>query len=107
METPIGDDGDSTLADFLADPSRASAADEAVAHDLAVKMRALLDRLSPREAKVLRMRFGIDERCEHTLEQVGAAFGVTRERARQIEATALKKLMHPGRLHSLRGFLES
>jgi RNA polymerase primary sigma factor len=106
IETPIGDEGGSTLADFLADPSRASAADEAAANDLAMKIRTVLDRLSPREAKVLRMRFGIGEKSEHTLEQVGAAFGVTRERIRQIESIALKKLMHPKRSGELRSLLE-
>jgi RNA polymerase primary sigma factor len=106
IESPVGDDGDSKLGDFVADAASVSAADEAVAGDLAVKVRALLGRLTPREAKVLRMRFGIDERGEHTLEQVGAAFGVTRERARQIEAAALKKLLRRGRADDLRSFLE-
>jgi RNA polymerase primary sigma factor len=106
IDTPIGDEGDSTLADFLSDASRVSAADEASAHDLAVKVRGVLDRLSPREAKVLRMRFGIGEKSEHTLEQVGAAFGVTRERIRQIESVALKKLMHSRRSGELRSLLE-
>jgi RNA polymerase primary sigma factor len=106
METPLGAEDDSTLGDLLPDPSPVSAADEVIANELAAKMRALLDRLSPREAKVLRMRFGIGGRGEHTLEQVGAAFGFTRERARQIEAAALKKLLRPGRSRDLRGFLD-
>jgi RNA polymerase primary sigma factor len=106
MEAPIGEDGDSSVGDFIEDPSALSPADSAVANHLAARMRSVLDRLSPREAKVLRMRFGIGEKSEHTLEQVGAAFGVTRERIRQIEAAALKKLMRRGRSEDLRSFLE-
>jgi len=106
IDSPRGEDGDATLGDFVADTASVSAADEAAAGDLSVKVRALLGRLSPREAKVLRMRFGIDERAEHTLEEVGAVFGVTRERIRQIEVAALKKLLRPGRAHDLRSFFE-
>jgi len=106
IDSPRGEDGDATLGDFVADTASVSAADEAAAGDLSVKVRALLGRLSPREAKVLRMRFGIDARAEHTLEEVGAVFGVTRERIRQIEVAALKKLLRPGRAHDLRSFFE-
>jgi RNA polymerase primary sigma factor len=107
MDAPVGDEGDTTLSDFVENPEEVSAADVTAASDLAEKVRGVLDRLSPREAKILRMRFGIGEKSEHTLEQVGAAFGVTRERIRQIEAAALKKLMRPGRSGDLRSFLDN
>jgi RNA polymerase primary sigma factor len=106
LDAPVGAEADARLADFVEDHTAVSASDSAIASDLAGKMHAMLDALTPREAKILRMRFGIGEQGEHTLEQVGAAFGVTRERIRQIEAQALKKLMRPSRSASLRSFLD-
>jgi RNA polymerase primary sigma factor len=107
LDTPVGVDSESSLGDFIEDHSIVSAAESAIGTDLADKTRKMLEALSPREAKVLRMRFGIGEKSEHTLEQVGAVFGVTRERNRQIEAKALKKLMRSGRSHGLQNLLES
>ncbi|MGZ3440222.1 MAG: sigma-70 family RNA polymerase sigma factor, partial [Polyangia bacterium] len=107
LDTPIGLESDSKLGDFIEDHSAVSASETAIATDLAQKTRKMLAALTPREAKILRMRFGIGEKSEHTLEQVGAIFGVTRERIRQIEAKALKKLMRSGRSNQLQGFLES
>jgi RNA polymerase primary sigma factor len=93
LETPLASDEDATIGQFLVDQSRPSASDSAITNQLAEKVRKLLEGLSPREAKVLRMRFGIEERTEHTLEQVGNAYGLTRERIRQIEEKALRKLL--------------
>jgi RNA polymerase primary sigma factor len=101
LDTPVGSEGDSFLGDFIEDHTVVSASDTAITSDLNAKTRKLLEALSPREARVLRMRFGIGERGEHTLEQVGAMFGVTRERIRQIEAKALKKLMRSKHSRSL------
>lgn len=106
METPIGDDEDSHLGDFLVDTSTYSPLDEATNEGLAAAIRGVLQNLTEREAKVLRMRFGIDMNTDHTLEEVGKQFDVTRERIRQIEAKALRKLRHPSRSEQLRSFME-
>ncbi|HEY5622501.1 MAG TPA: RNA polymerase sigma factor RpoD [Gammaproteobacteria bacterium] len=105
METPIGDDEDSHLGDFIEDAEVASPIDSATAEGLKETTHAVLAGLTPREAKVLRMRFGIDMNTDHTLEEVGKQFDVTRERIRQIEAKALRKLRHPSRSDQLRSFL--
>jgi len=106
METPIGDDDDSHLGDFIEDISTVSPSDAAVNASLRDVCKDILDTLTPREAKVLRMRFGIEMNTDHTLEEVGKQFDVTRERIRQIEAKALRKLRHPSRSEKLRSFLE-
>jgi RNA polymerase primary sigma factor len=105
METPIGDDEDSHLGDFIEDTSASSPIDSATEEGLRETTHAVLAGLTPREAKVLRMRFGIDMNTDHTLEEVGKQFDVTRERIRQIEAKALRKLRHPSRSDQLRSFL--
>ena len=105
METPIGDDEDSQLGDFIEDTSVSSPIDQATVESLRETTHAVLAQLTPREAKVLRMRFGIDMNTDHTLEEVGKQFDVTRERIRQIEAKALRKLRHPSRSEQLRSFL--
>jgi len=105
METPIGDDEDSHLGDFIEDPVVASPVDSATSSGLKETTGEVLAGLTPREAKVLRMRFGIDMNTDHTLEEVGKQFDVTRERIRQIEAKALRKLRHPSRSDQLRSFL--
>ncbi|TQV64316.1 MAG: RNA polymerase sigma factor RpoD [Halothiobacillaceae bacterium] len=107
METPIGDDEDSHLGDFIEDTSVISPLDSATNAGLAEAVRDVMASLTPREAKVLRMRFGIDMNTDHTLEEVGKQFDVTRERIRQIEAKALRKLRHPSRSELLRSFLEA
>ncbi len=106
METPIGDDEDSHLGDFIEDTSILSPVDAAAMEGLREATQDVLSGLTPREAKVLRMRFGIDMNTDHTLEEVGKQFDVTRERIRQIEAKALRKLRHPSRSEQLRSFLE-
>ena len=106
METPIGDDEDSHLGDFIEDTSIESPVDAATGTGLHETVRDVLGGLTPREAKVLRMRFGIDMNTDHTLEEVGKQFDVTRERIRQIEAKALRKLRHPSRSEQLRSFLD-
>ena len=106
METPIGDDDDSHLGDFIEDASTVAPVDAAVNASLRDVCKDVLDTLTPREAKVLRMRFGIEMNTDHTLEEVGKQFDVTRERIRQIEAKALRKLRHPSRSEKLRSFLE-
>ncbi len=106
METPIGDDDDSHLGDFIEDLSTVAPSDAAVNASLRDVCKDVLDTLTPREAKVLRMRFGIEMNTDHTLEEVGKQFDVTRERIRQIEAKALRKLRHPSRSEKLRSFLE-
>ncbi|WGL15819.1 RNA polymerase sigma factor RpoD [Microbulbifer bruguierae] len=106
METPIGDDEDSHLGDFIEDQNQASPVDTATATGLHDATRSVLAGLTAREAKVLRMRFGIDMNTDHTLEEVGKQFDVTRERIRQIEAKALRKLRHPSRSEHLRSFLD-
>jgi RNA polymerase primary sigma factor len=105
METPIGDDEDSHLGDFIEDASVSSPIDSATVESLKETTHSVLAGLTPREAKVLRMRFGIDMNTDHTLEEVGKQFDVTRERIRQIEAKALRKLRHPSRSEQLRSFL--
>jgi len=106
METPIGDDEDSHLGDFIEDPNVESPIDAATMEGLKESTKEILSGLTPREAKVLRMRFGIDMNTDHTLEEVGKQFDVTRERIRQIEAKALRKLRHPSRSEKLGSFLE-
>ena len=106
METPIGDDEDSHLGDFIEDANIESPVEAASGVGLSEATREILASLTPREAKVLRMRFGIDMNTDHTLEEVGKQFDVTRERIRQIEAKALRKLRHPTRSEQLRSFLE-
>ena len=107
METPIGDDDDSHLGDFIEDSVTVAPAEAAIYAGLREATNEVLDTLTPREAKVLRMRFGIDMNTDHTLEEVGKQFDVTRERIRQIEAKALRKLRHPTRSERLKSFLES
>jgi len=106
METPIGDDEDSHLGDFIEDANVLSPVEAATVEGLREATREVLATLTPREAKVLRMRFGIDMPTDHTLEEVGKQFDVTRERIRQIEAKALRKLRHPNRSEQLRSFLD-
>ena len=106
METPIGDDEDSHLGDFIEDANIASPVDSATGTGLTGTVQGVLSGLTPREAKVLRMRFGIDMNTDHTLEEVGKQFDVTRERIRQIEAKALRKLRHPTPSEQLRSFLD-
>ncbi|SJL84997.1 RNA polymerase sigma factor RpoD [Vibrio palustris] len=106
METPIGDDEDSHLGDFIEDTTLELPLDSATSTSLRGATRDVLSGLTPREAKVLRMRFGIDMNTDHTLEEVGKQFDVTRERIRQIEAKALRKLRHPSRSETLRSFLD-
>jgi RNA polymerase primary sigma factor len=106
METPIGDDEDSHLGDFIEDTTIALPANCATSESLKNATNDVLEGLTAREAKVLRMRFGIDMNTDHTLEEVGKQFDVTRERIRQIEAKALRKLRHPSRSEQLRSFLD-
>ncbi|TCJ97891.1 RNA polymerase RpoD-like sigma 70 subunit [Volucribacter psittacicida] len=106
METPVGDDDDSHLGDFIEDNTLELPLDSATAQSLRAATHEVLEGLTPREAKVLRMRFGIDMNTDHTLEEVGKQFDVTRERIRQIEAKALRKLRHPSRSETLRSFLD-
>lgn len=105
LETPVGDD-DATLGDMIEDASASSPAEAAIRVNLRAAIDEALDALSPREAKVLRMRFGLDMATDHTLEEVGKQFDVTRERIRQIESKAMRKLLHPSRADKLRAFLE-
>jgi len=107
METPIGDDDDSHLGDFIEDSATLAPADAAMYSSLRGVTKEILDTLTTREAKVLRMRFGIEMNTDHTLEEVGKQFDVTRERIRQIEAKALRKLRHPSRSDKLRSFLDT
>jgi RNA polymerase primary sigma factor len=107
METPIGDDDDSHLGDFIEDQATMAPSDAAIYTSLRDATKEVLDTLTPREAKVLRMRFGIEMNTDHTLEEVGKQFDVTRERIRQIEAKALRKLRHPSRSERLRSFLDN
>jgi len=106
METPIGDDDDSHLGDFIEDTNTLAPAEAALHGSMRDVVKDVLDSLTPREAKVLRMRFGIEMSTDHTLEEVGKQFDVTRERIRQIEAKALRKLRHPSRSDKLKSFLE-
>jgi RNA polymerase primary sigma factor len=107
METPIGDDDDSHLGDFIEDQATLAPADAAMYSSLRGVTKEILDTLTTREAKVLRMRFGIEMNTDHTLEEVGKQFDVTRERIRQIEAKALRKLRHPSRSDKLRSFIDT
>ena len=107
METPIGDDDDSHLGDFIEDQANTAPIEAAMQAGLRDVVKDILDGLTPREAKVLRMRFGIEMNTDHTLEEVGKQFDVTRERIRQIEAKALRKLRHPTRSDKLRSFIDS
>jgi RNA polymerase primary sigma factor len=107
LETPIGEEDDSHLGDFIEDKSIVSPVDAVINRNLADQTRKVLATLTPREEKVLRMRFGIGEKSDHTLEEVGQDFEVTRERIRQIEAKALRKLRHPSRAKKLKPFVEN
>jgi RNA polymerase primary sigma factor len=107
METPIGDDDDSHLGDFIEDQANTAPMDAAMQAGLREVVKEILDSLTPREAKVLRMRFGIEMSTDHTLEEVGKQFDVTRERIRQIESKAVRKLKHPSRSDKLRSFIDS
>ncbi|WP_241026574.1 MULTISPECIES: RNA polymerase sigma factor RpoD [Burkholderia] len=106
LETPVGDDADATLGDMIEDVSASSPAEAAIHANMRAAIDEALSGLSPREAKVLRMRFGLDTNSDHTLEEVGKQFDVTRERIRQIESKAMRKLMHPSRADKLKPFLE-
>ncbi len=106
MESPVGDDGDAQLGDFIEDRSTATPEDAAVDASMRLAINEVLDALPPREAKILRMRYGLDTVSEHTLEEVGKQFEVTRERIRQIESKVLLKLRHPGRSEKLRAFID-
>ena len=106
LETPIGEEEDSHLGDFIEDKRSQSPLESAINYDLQDQVRRVLQTLTPREEKVLRRRFGIGEAADHTLEEVGQEFDVTRERIRQIEAKALRKLRHPSRSKRLKSFVE-
>jgi RNA polymerase primary sigma factor len=107
LETPIGEEEDSHLGDFIEDKKIMSPSDAVINLDLSEQTRKVLATLTPREEKVLRKRFGIGEKADHTLEEVGKVFDVTRERIRQIEAKALRKLRHPSRSRKLKAFVEN
>jgi RNA polymerase primary sigma factor len=107
LETPIGEEEDSHLGDFIEDKAVTSPSEAVISNNLAEQTRKVLATLTPREEKVLRMRFGIGEKSDHTLEEVGQDFEVTRERIRQIEAKALRKLRHPSRSKRLKSFVEN
>jgi RNA polymerase primary sigma factor len=107
LEAPIGEEEDNHYGDFLEDKTRGAPVDIVANQSLSDQTRKVLATLTPREEKVLRMRFGIGEKTDHTLEEVGQSFDVTRERIRQIEAKALRKLRHPCRSKKLKAFIES
>jgi RNA polymerase primary sigma factor len=106
LETPIGEEESSHLGDFIEDKAVASPSDAAINLDLKEQTASLLKTLTPREERIIKMRFGLEDGSEHTLGEVGQSFAVTRERIRQIEAKALRKLRHPSRSDKLRAFLE-
>ena len=106
LETPVGDDADAALGDMIEDVSASSPAEAAIHANLRAAIDEALDALSPREAKVLRMRFGLVTTSDHTLEEVGKQFDVSRERIRQIESKAMRKLKHPNCANKLKPFLE-
>jgi RNA polymerase primary sigma factor len=106
LETPIGQEGDSHLSDLIEDHAGISPAEAVVSVNVQERTAQVLRTLSPREEKIIRMRFGMEDGSEHTLEEVGRAFSVTRERIRQIEAKALRKLRHPSRSEKLRSFFD-
>ena len=106
LETPIGEEGDSHLSDFIADRASVSPAEAVINVKLKEQTARVLHTLSPREEKIMKMRFGLEDGSEHTLEEVGREFAVTRERIRQIEAKALRKLRHPSRSRKLMSFLD-
>jgi RNA polymerase primary sigma factor len=106
LETPIGEEEDSHLGDFIEDDSTESPSESVIKLNLKEQCGRVLHTLTPREEKVLRMRFGVGDGSEHTLEEVGKKFAVTRERIRQIEAKALRKLRHPSRSRKLKSFIE-
>jgi RNA polymerase primary sigma factor len=107
LETPIGEEEESHLGDFLVDQGGISPSDAVINLNLREQTAQVLKTLTPREEKIIKMRFGLEDGSEHTLEEVGQSFAVTRERIRQIEAKALRKLRHPSRSHRLRTFLEN
>ncbi len=107
LETPIGEEEDSHLGDFIEDKGASSPSDDMITNSLVEATRKVLATLTPREERVLRLRFGIGQNQDHTLEEVGQDFEVTRERIRQIEAKALRKLRHPSRSKRLRAFIET
>ncbi len=107
LETPIGDEGDSHLGDFIEDKNAVIPLDAAIQANLRETTTRVLASMTPREERVLRMRFGIGLNTDHTLEEVGQQFSVTRERIRQIEAKAIRKLKHPSRSRTLRSFLDT
>ena len=106
LETPIGEEGDSHLSDLIADRAAVSPAEAVINVNLKERTEDVLRTLSPREERIIKMRFGLEDGSEHTLEEVGLEFAVTRERIRQIEAKALRKLRHPSRSRKLRLFLD-
>ncbi|MCJ7547626.1 MAG: sigma-70 family RNA polymerase sigma factor, partial [Deltaproteobacteria bacterium] len=107
LETPIGEDEDSHLGDFIEDKKAVQPGEAIIAKNLVEQLQKVLATLTPREEKVLRMRFGIGEKYDHTLEEVGQDFSVTRERIRQIEAKSLRKLRHPSRSKQLKSFIDN
>jgi RNA polymerase primary sigma factor len=107
METPMGEDGDTQLGDFIEDNNTLAPVDAALHDSMRNAVKEVLDSLTPREAKVLRMRYGVEMSTDYTLEEVGKQFDVTRERIRQIEAKAMNKLRHPSRSDTLKTFLEN
>ena len=106
LDAPIGEDEDSSIGDLIENRNASNPADQTVNNELSDQVRAALSTLTPREEKILRMRFGVGEKSDHTLEEVGQDFNVTRERIRQIEAKALRKLRHPSRAKSLSAFVD-
>ena len=106
LETPVGEEDESHLGDFIVDQAHVSASEQMINVNLHEQTAEVLKSLSPREEKIIRLRFGLEDGSEHTLEEVGQNFSVTRERIRQIEAKALRKLRHPSRSFRLKTFLE-